>query len=145
MGFVKLLGRILIITALASSAYYHLQHPTTSVEEFKANYQIVDQLSNQYLSFDIPYDNVFIHSTRPTGSWEYEFSDSSKHLSASLSSLVTLSEVSSTWCRLPLRFSSFFGRVSWLSLCWNGTWVSSKKYFSLWFSCRTSWPCWELV
>jgi hypothetical protein len=80
MAFLKLLGRILIVAALASSAYHHLQVPTTSVEEFKANYQIVDQLSNQYLSFDIPYDNVKLLSIRPTGSWEFASLDSSKHL-----------------------------------------------------------------
>lgn len=42
MGFLKVFGRILIITALVSSAYHHLQHPTTSVEEFKTNYKILD-------------------------------------------------------------------------------------------------------
>ena len=58
MGFLKLLGSILIITALASSAYHHLERPNLSIEEFKSNYHTVDQLSYTYLNFDIPYDNV---------------------------------------------------------------------------------------
>ena len=42
MGFLKLFGRVLIITALVSSAYHHLQNPTTAVEEFKTNYKVID-------------------------------------------------------------------------------------------------------
>ena len=78
MGFLKILGRILIITALVSSAYYHLQQPTKSVDEFKANYRTVDQLSNQYLNYDIPWDNVPLPLFRLIGSWESECSDFSR-------------------------------------------------------------------
>jgi hypothetical protein len=79
MGFLKLLGRILIITALASSAYHHLERPVASVDEFKSNYHTIDQLSYTYLNFDIPYDNVSNALLRLTGSWESESSAFSKH------------------------------------------------------------------
>lgn len=78
MGFLKLLGRVLIITALVSSAYHHLERPSHSVEEFKANYQTVDQLSNTYLKYDIPLDNVPSLLQRLTGFWAQEFSVFSK-------------------------------------------------------------------
>lgn len=78
MGFLKLLGRVLIITALVSSAYHHLERPTQSVEEFKANYNTLDQLSNTYLKYDIPLDNVSSFLVRPTGWWAPEFSVFSK-------------------------------------------------------------------
>ena len=71
MGFISLLGRVLIITALVSSAYHHLQHPGKAVDEFKSNYNIVDKLTNQYVGFDIPYDNVRKLIFRPTGSWAF--------------------------------------------------------------------------
>jgi hypothetical protein len=32
MGFILLVARVLIITALASSAYHHLNFPNSSVE-----------------------------------------------------------------------------------------------------------------
>lgn len=59
MGFVTFLVRFLIVTAIASSAYYHLEHPEKSINEFKDNYATIDALSNKYLEFDIPLDQVF--------------------------------------------------------------------------------------
>jgi hypothetical protein len=78
MGFLKLLGRVLIITALISSAYHHLERPSHSAGEFKANYQTLDQLSNTYLKYDIPLDNVPSLLQRQTGCWALEFSGFSK-------------------------------------------------------------------
>ena len=59
MGFLTFFGRVLIVTAIVSSAYYHLEHPENSINEFKDNYSTIDALSNQYLKFDIPLDQVF--------------------------------------------------------------------------------------
>lgn len=67
MGFILLVARVLIITALASSAYHHLNFPNNSVNEFQNNYRLLDSLSNQYLTFDIPFDNVPPRTCRPTG------------------------------------------------------------------------------
>jgi hypothetical protein len=67
MGFLKLLGRVLIITALVSSAYHHLKRPNHTVEEFKANYNTLDQLSKTYLQYDIPLDNVRLDLIRQIG------------------------------------------------------------------------------
>lgn len=69
MGFLKVLGRILIITALVSSAFHHLRTPQLSVEEFKSNYKTLDTLSATYLDYDIPFDNVGVRLCRQTGCW----------------------------------------------------------------------------
>jgi len=58
MGFITLLGRILVVAAIASSAFNHLESPQTSIEEFQQNYQTLDSLSQQYLKYDIPIDQV---------------------------------------------------------------------------------------
>lgn len=57
MSFITIFGRILIATALISSAYLHYSR-SDNIEEFKTNYAVVDRLSNKYLSFDIPFDKV---------------------------------------------------------------------------------------
>jgi hypothetical protein len=67
MGFLKVFGRLLIITALVSSVYHHLNQPNLSVEEFKTNYKAVDTLSATYLDYDIPFDNVPLGLFRLTG------------------------------------------------------------------------------
>lgn len=58
MGVLKFIGRVLIVLSLVSSAYLHLQVPTLSTKEFSDNYAVLDNLSQQYLQFDLPWDNV---------------------------------------------------------------------------------------
>ena len=67
MGFVTFVARVLIVTAIASSAFSHLDQPDRHLQEFKDNYAVVDGLSQTYLQFDLPYDNVLISTSRPTG------------------------------------------------------------------------------
>ena len=75
MSFFKFLGRLLLVTALVSSAYHHLQQPDRSVEEFKTNYKTLDELSNKYLQYDLTFDNVLILISSITGAQELRFSD----------------------------------------------------------------------
>lgn len=128
MGFLLFVARVLIVTALASSAYHHLNAPQTSVLEFQTNYKILDTLSNQYLSFDIPYDNVPSSPLRPTGSPVSSSSDSSKPSSPSSSSSATPSAASSTWCQSLWRYSSWYGPVSLAKLWQAGTSSNCKRY-----------------
>ena len=67
MGFFKFTARVLIVTALISSAYHHLNDPSSAVKEFTSNYKVIDHYSNQYLSYDIPFDNVTLPWPRLTG------------------------------------------------------------------------------
>jgi hypothetical protein len=69
MGLLTLIGRVLIVAAIASSAYLHLNAPERSIQEFQANYSTLDGLSQQYLSYDLPLDQVPPSPRRPTGSW----------------------------------------------------------------------------
>ena len=78
MGFLTFFGRVLIVTAIVSSAYYHLEHPENSISEFKDNYATIDALSNQYLKFDIPLDQVFPPLKRQTGKSQPRYLESSK-------------------------------------------------------------------
>jgi hypothetical protein len=70
MGFLKLFGRVLIVIAIVSSAYLHLNAPEKSVQEFQANYSTLDNLSQKYLSYDLPLDHVPDTPRRPTGDWQ---------------------------------------------------------------------------
>jgi hypothetical protein len=67
MSALSFLGRLLIATAIVSSAYIHYQHPAKNTDEFIANYNAIDKFSNQFLEFDIPLDNVEIEIHRPIG------------------------------------------------------------------------------
>jgi hypothetical protein len=67
MGLLTFVGRVLIITAIVSSAYFHLNAPERSVQEFQANYSTLDALAQQYLSYDLPLDHVPHAPRRPTG------------------------------------------------------------------------------
>lgn len=58
MSVLSFLGRLLIATAIISSAYSHFEHPTKSSTECITNYKNVDLLSNKYLDVDIPFDDV---------------------------------------------------------------------------------------
>ena len=78
MGFLKFTARVLIITALISSAYHHLNNPNEAIQEFNVNYKVLDEISNQYFSYDIPYDNVSLLLLRLIGAPLFEFSDFSK-------------------------------------------------------------------
>ena len=69
MGFTTLIGRVLIVTAIASSAFSHLNMPDRSLVEFKDNLATIDALSQQYLNYDIPLENVEMGLGRRTGRW----------------------------------------------------------------------------
>ena len=58
MGLIKFIGRILIVTTIISSAYFHLETPQASLQEFKENYNHIDNIAKQHLKYDIPLDNV---------------------------------------------------------------------------------------
>ena len=70
MGFATQVGRVLIVIAIASSSFSHLSMPDRSLVEFKENYATLDKVSQQYLNYDIPLDNVYVHVVRPTGPWQ---------------------------------------------------------------------------
>jgi len=59
MAFLKFIGRLLIVLALISSSYLHITSPAKSTQEFSQNYKLLDDLSVQYLQYDIPFDNVY--------------------------------------------------------------------------------------
>lgn len=67
MGLLTFLGRFLIVTAVLSSAYFHLNSPEISLQEFQTNYATLDSLSQQYLKYDLPFDHVPLSPRRPTG------------------------------------------------------------------------------
>jgi predicted Abi (CAAX) family protease len=77
-AILSFLGRLLIVTALISSAYIHYQNPSKNVGEFVANYKIVDELATKHLDYDIPYDNVNLDLSRPIGSKSPKFSENLK-------------------------------------------------------------------
>ena len=79
MSFLSFLGRLLIATALISSAYLHYSHPSNSIKEFVDNYNVIDALSSKHLDFDIPYDNVGIILYRRTGRKLSEFLEGLRH------------------------------------------------------------------
>lgn len=45
MSVLTVLGRILIVTALVSSAYLHIYQSHLSTKEFSRNYAVIDELS----------------------------------------------------------------------------------------------------
>lgn len=78
MGVLTFLGRFLIVTAVLSSAYFHLNSPEISLQEFQTNYATIDSLSQQYLKYDLPYDHVPLAPFRPTGNWRLRSSAPSR-------------------------------------------------------------------
>lgn len=58
MALLKFIGRLLVITSIISSAYFHLETPQAGLQEFKTNYSHLDKITNSYLEYDLPLDNV---------------------------------------------------------------------------------------
>lgn len=79
MGLLKVFGSILIVAAIASSSYFHLESPEESVQEFQSNYATLDSLAQQYLKYDIPLDQVLLPQCRLTGKLQSKYLESSNY------------------------------------------------------------------